>query len=160
MQQARAVRIRHLYISPGHNYFGHHGKEPSEHPTVAVPEVHCVAGRGIEGDRFFGWKQNYRGEVTFFAIEAYDALCARLDVWNRPPSVLRRNVVMEGADLNAWIGQEFELQGVRFLGTEEARPCFWMERAFAPGAEAALKGHGGLRAKVLTGGVLRVKGDE
>src|SRR5262249_43663907 len=50
---------------------------------------------------------------------------------------------------------EFELQGVRLFGTEECRPCYWMDRAFAPGAQEFLRGRGGLRAKILTSGRLR-----
>jgi hypothetical protein len=43
------------------------------------------------------------------------------------------------------------------LGTEESRPCFWMDHAFGPGAQAALKGRGGLRARILTSGRLAVR---
>jgi MOSC domain-containing protein YiiM len=53
------------------------------------------------------------------------------------------------------IDQDFEIQGVRFHGVEECRPCYWMNRAIAPGAEEFLKGRGGLRAKILCDGVLR-----
>jgi MOSC domain-containing protein YiiM len=48
------------------------------------------------------------------------------------------------------------VQGVRFLGTQECAPCYWMNAVFAEGAEEALKGHGGLRAKILCDGVLHV----
>jgi MOSC domain-containing protein YiiM len=48
------------------------------------------------------------------------------------------------------------VQGVHFLGTQESTPCYWMNQAFAEGAEEELKGHGGLRAKILTDGFLRV----
>jgi MOSC domain-containing protein YiiM len=65
-------------------------------------------------------------------------------------------VITRGLDLNSLVGREFEIQGVRFLGTAECSPCYWMDRAFAPGAEAALKKRGGLRAKILTDGLLRV----
>jgi MOSC domain-containing protein YiiM len=70
------------------------------------------------------------------------------------PALARRNVITRGVDLNELIGQEFELQGVRFLGIEECRPCYWMDGAFAPGAQEFLKGRGGLRAKILTDGKL------
>jgi MOSC domain-containing protein YiiM len=70
------------------------------------------------------------------------------------PAGLRRNIIIEGVDLNDWIGEEFELQGLRFAGTQECAPCYWMDRAYAPGAEAFLKGRGGLRAQILTGGTL------
>jgi MOSC domain-containing protein YiiM len=67
---------------------------------------------------------------------------------------LRRNVFTRGVDLTTLIGQEFELQGVRLAAIEECRPCVWMDEAVAPGAEAWLKGRGGLRCKILTDGVL------
>jgi MOSC domain-containing protein YiiM len=44
---------------------------------------------------------------------------------------------------------------VHFLGTEECRPCYWMDQAFAPGAADFLKGKGGLRAMILSDGMLR-----
>ena len=151
--------IEHLYLSPGHNYFGHHGKPADEHPIVSVCEIECVAGRGIRGDRFFDYKPDYKGQITFFAAEIYDELCATLlpsSVLRPPSSVFRRNVITRGVDLNSLIGQEFTLQGVRFLGTAECSPCYWMDQAFASGTEAALKDRGGLRAKILTDGFLRL----
>lgn len=153
---ANPLTIRHLYISPGHNYFGHHGEPQGEHPIVEVREIRCLAGRGIEGDRFLDYKPAYKGQITFFAHEVYAAVCAQLGVQDKAPSAFRRNVISTGADLNALIGREFELQGVRFLGTAECHPCYWMDSAFAPGTEQALAGNGGLRAKILTDGVLRV----
>lgn len=145
----------HLFLSPGHNFFGHHGQPAGTFPMVAVDEVRCVAGRGIEGDRFFDFEPDYLGQVTFFAIESHEDLVRSLDCGDRPTSVYRRNVVTRGVDLNALIGVEFEIQGVRFAGTEEASPCGWMDQAFGPGAKEALRGRGGLRARVLTSGVLR-----
>jgi MOSC domain-containing protein YiiM len=64
-------------------------------------------------------------------------------------------VITRGVELNDFIDNEFEIQGVRFHGTQECAPCYWMDRAFAPGAEEFLRGHGGLRAKILSDGVLR-----
>jgi MOSC domain-containing protein YiiM len=156
MNPQPAMRIEHLYISSGHSFFGHYGKPPGEHPMIECAEVRCVAGRGIEGDRFFDFKTGYKGQITFFEGEVYDQLCAEFDAWDRPPSVFRRNVITRGAALPALIGIEFEVQGVRFLGTGESAPCEWMNVAFAPGAEERLKGFGGLRAKILSDGVLRV----
>jgi MOSC domain-containing protein YiiM len=151
-----AIEIKHLYVSPGHSFFGHHGKEPGDLPMIEVTEMRVLAGRGIEGDRFLDYKANYKGQITFFAEEVYDQLCAQFQVWDKPPSAFRRNVITRGVDLNALIGIEFEVQGVRFRGTEESKPCYWMNRAFAEGAETALEGSGGLRAKILADGILRV----
>lgn len=133
------LRVEHLYLSPGHNYFGHHGRAPDEHPMVAVEELECVAGRGLRGDRFFDYKPDYKGQITFFSGEIYDELCGVFDVHDRDPSVFRRNVITRGIDLNTLIGVEFTIQGVRFLGAAECSPCYWMDRAFAPGTEASLK---------------------
>ena len=58
-------------------------------------------------------------------------------------------------DLNSLIDNEFKLQGINFLGTQEAAPCYWMNGAIAEGAEEAMKGRGGLRAKILTNGRLK-----
>ena len=150
------VAIRHIYISPGHNFAGHDQRAPGTHPSIEVREAECVSGRGIRGDRFFDYKENYKGQVTFFAAEVYHALRLALKVEDKPACVFRRNVITEGADLNAWIGCEFEIQGIRFQGTAECTPCHWMDKAFAPGAEEFLKGRGGLRARILTTGALRV----
>jgi MOSC domain-containing protein YiiM len=149
------VKIRHLYLSPGHNYFGHHGHSAGSHPTIEVPEIECVAGRGVKGDRFFNFKENYKGQITFFAREIFDAMCAELKLAKKSPGLSRRNVVVEGVDLNSLVGLEFEIQGVKFRGTVECAPCHWMDQAFAPGAEHFLQGRGGLRATVLTDGFLR-----
>ena len=149
------LRVLHLYISPGHNYVGHHGKPPGEHATVAVPEVRCVPGRGIEGDRFFDFKENYKGQITFFAQDVYRSLCEELDVHDKSPAAFRRNVFCAGVDLNTLIGRDFEVQGVVFQGREECRPCYWMDQSFGPGAEKALRGRGGLRAEIVSAGVLR-----
>jgi len=150
------IRIEYLYLSPGHNFFGHHGADAGGQPVLAVREVECVAGRGLRGDRFFDFKPDYKGQVTFFDGAIYDELCIRFDVHDREPSVFRRNIITRGVDLNALIGVEFEIQGVRFLGCAECSPCHWMNQAFGPGTEAALKGRGGLRAKILKDGILRV----
>jgi MOSC domain-containing protein YiiM len=150
------MEIVHLYISPGHNFRGHHGGPPGDHPVVEVDHVRCVAGHGIEGDRYFDYQPDFKGQITFFAEEVYRELCERFGVRDKPPSVFRRNVITRGVDLASLIGREFEIQGVRFFGSESCKPCYWMDRAFAPGAEAALQGRGGLRARILSDGVLRV----
>ncbi|MBV8586364.1 MAG: MOSC domain-containing protein [Verrucomicrobia bacterium] len=147
--------VTDLFISPGHNFFGHHGKEPSTHPIEQQCEIQCVAGLGIVGDRFYDYQANYNGQITFLEREVYLDLCSRLGVYDRSPGAFRRNVVTQGVRLNDLIGSEFVIQGIRFRGTEEARPCYWMDRAFAPGANDALKGRGGLRAIILSSGMLR-----
>jgi len=146
-----------LYRSAGHNFVGHHGREPGTYPMESVSRVELRAGWGIVGDRFFGYRPDFKGQVTFFALETHLALGRALGV-NPDPGVYRRNVITRDVDLNGWIGREFEFAGVRFRGIEECRPCHWMDRAVTPGAEVWVRGQGGLRAMVLTDGWLEAVG--
>jgi MOSC domain-containing protein YiiM len=148
------VEICHIYISRGHNFVGHHGLEPDDFPMIEVSTAECVAGRGLRGDRYFDFKDNYKGQITFFSLEVFDELRDALQVERVLPSAVRRNVFTRNVDLNEFIERNFEVQGVHFYGTEESRPCDWMDRAVAPGAKEFLKGRGGLRARILTDGTL------
>jgi MOSC domain-containing protein YiiM len=121
---------------------------------IEVPSVRCVAGRGLHGDRYFDFKEDYKGQITFFSLEVFDELCGALQVEGIFPRAVRRNIFTRNVDLNEFIGQDFEVQGIHFCGTEESRPCDWMNRAIAPGAKEFLKGRGGLRARILTDGTL------
>ena len=150
------MSIRHLYISSGHNYFGHHGHEPGSSPIIEVAEIECLAGRGIRGDRFLDYREEYKGQITFFSIEVFEDVCEQLGIAGLLPAVVRRNVITERVDLNRLVGNKFRVQGVEFEGICECKPCYWMDRAIAPGAEKLLQGRGGLRAKILCEGILRV----
>lgn len=150
------IRIVHLYTSGGHNFFGRHGQPADKYPLVEHQEIYCVADRGIEGDRFFDYKDNYRGQITFFSLEVFEEVCRQLDISCKNPGLTRRNVMTTGVDLNSLIGEEFAVQGTQFFGVEECRPCYWMDQVLGRGAEAALRNRGGLRARILTSGRLRV----
>jgi MOSC domain-containing protein YiiM len=153
------LTIEHIYVSPGHNYFGRHGQPPGQHALLDVDQAECVAGCGLRGDRFFEYRPDYKGQVTLFAAEVFAELVAAFGLRGAGPAALRRNLIVRGVqDLTTFVGVEFELQGVRLLGTEECRPCYWMDQALAPGAEQWLKGRGGLRCRVLSTGLLRRDG--
>ena len=99
---------------------------------------------------------DYEGQITFFALEVIEALARELNLAGVRPEFTRRNVFTRGVDLNTLIGVEFEIQGARFVGTEECRPCYWMNYAFRDErVEAWLQGRGGLRARILTDGILK-----
>jgi MOSC domain-containing protein YiiM len=148
--------IRQIFISPGHNYFGHHGKPPDDFPLIEVPRIDCVAGHGIRGDRFFDYRDNYKGQITFFSFEVFETLARHFGLTSKSPGVLRRNIVVSGIDLNNLIGEEFAVQGVRLRGTGHCKPCYWLDQAFAPGTEEFLQGNGGLRAEILSDGAIAV----
>lgn len=148
--------IRQIFVSPGHNYFGHHGRAPDDHPLLEVQKIECVAGHGIRGDRFYDYRDNYKGQITFFSVEVFEKLAARFGLANKSAGDLRRNVIVSDINLNDLIGEEFSIQGLRLRGTAHCRPCYWMNHALAPGAEEFLHGNGGLRAQILSDGVMAV----
>ncbi len=156
------MKIVRIHLSSEHNFVGHHGQPPGETPMQEVDRVECVAGSGLRGDRYFDHKDDYKGQVTFFAEEIHQRLCEQFGRYpdETATSVYRRNVITRGVDLNTLIGEEFEIQGVRFRGSEECSPCYWMNSAFGPGAEEALKGNGGLRARILSDGEFAVDAGE
>ncbi len=148
--------IEQIFTSPGHNYFGHYEREPDSFPLEEQTEIECVAGHGIRGDRFFDFRDDYQGQITFFAREVFLDLEETFGLTNKSPGVLRRNVIVSGVELNALIGAEFEVQGVQFFGAAHCKPCAWMDHAFAPGAEKFLAQRGGLRARIVSDGRIRV----
>lgn len=148
--------IEQIFTSPGHNYFGRYGQAPDAFPLQETSQIECVAGHGIRGDRFFDFRDDYQGQITFLAREIFDDLARALALTTKSPGVLRRNVIVSGVELNNLIGAEFELQGVQFRGTAHCKPCAWMDVAFAPGAERFLARQGGLRARILTDGRISV----
>ncbi|HXQ80697.1 MAG TPA: MOSC domain-containing protein [Opitutaceae bacterium] len=151
------MNVVRIYRSPDHAYSGHYGGPAGTAPMTEVARARLVAGRGVEGDRY-SKRQDAKGQVTFFAEETWLRLCRELGRADRQPDVFRRNVIVRGTDLNALIGCDFEVQGIRFHGVEHCKPCIWMEQAFAPGTLALLSEWraGGLRARVLSDGWLAV----
>lgn len=149
------VEIKHLYISPGHNYFTNVPGQPGSHPTTDEDQVEAVAAMGLKGDRFYGYKDHYEGQVTFFAWEVYEEMCKALDIRDKLPEVFRRNIVISGIPVTALIGHEFSIGDAVFRGTKHCAPCSWMDAGFGDGALRFLRGRGGLRARILETGTVR-----
>ncbi len=147
-----------IWISTGNDFRGRHRQDRLENPILSVPEVECVAGLGLKGDRYFGYKPDYKGQVTFFDAETVRAVRERFSLPDLSASVFRRNLIVRGVHLGEWVGKRFRFQGIEFEATEECKPCYWMDQVVAPGAEEFLSGHfrGGLRARILTDGILRL----
>lgn len=150
------VYLHHLFTTPGHNYFGRHGQKSLEHEVFAHESIEVVAGQGVQGDRFFDWKESYKGQITFIDQGVIDEIRRHAGNPELPASAFRRNVVISGVDLNSLIGTTFSIDGIRFEGTEECRPCYWMDEACGKaGTEEIMKGRGGLRCRILDGGTLK-----
>jgi molybdopterin synthase catalytic subunit len=150
--------LEEIWISPGNDFRGHHGMPRGEHGILALQEVECVAGMGLKGDRYFGYKPDFKGQATFFDADVVDEVRAVFKNENLASSAFRRNFIVRGVRLGDWIGKRFRFQGVEFEGSEECKPCYWMDEAVAPGTEKFLKSacRGGLRARILSDGILSV----
>ena len=123
---------------------------------VSVERATAVAGRGLEGDRYFegrGTFSDWKGErdLTLIEAEAVEAMDVEIE-----PGEARRNVVVRGVDLNGLVGRRFRIGAVECAGLELADPCAHLERLTRPGVLKGLAGRGGLRAVIETGGEIAV----
>jgi MOSC domain-containing protein YiiM len=135
-------------------------------PMSAVDEAKAVAGRGLEGDRYFLKKGTFTDnpnttgrQVTLIESEAIDALERDYGV-KIVSTDARRNIVTRGVPLNHLIGEEFSVGGVRMLGVRLDEPCNHMaslvDEAAKDKIRLGLMHRGGLRADILNDGVIRV----
>lgn len=126
-----------------------------------VPEVRAVAGRGLEGDRYFletgtySHKPGPDREVTLIEIEAIEALGRDYGVTIEPGEA-RRNIVTRGVALNHLVGKEFRVGEAVLKGIRLCEPCQHLVRL--TGQEKVLAGlvhRGGLRAQIVQSGLIR-----
>jgi MOSC domain-containing protein YiiM len=128
---------------------------------VKTSEVQAVAGKGLEGDRYFKGSGTYSKrngpdrEVTLIEIEALEAL-KRDHKIELEPGLSRRNIVTRGVPLNHLVGQEFKVGEAVLRGLRLCEPCGHLERLSRKGVRDGLHHRGGLRAQILTGGMIRV----
>jgi len=125
-----------------------------ETAMVAVDTVHATAGGGLDGDRYKG-SSGERG-VTLIQAEHLPAIAALSGLDAIAPATLRRNLVVSGIPLVALKGRRFRVGELVLEGTESCDPCSRMEAALGPGGFNAMRGHGGLCARIVEGGTLHL----
>lgn len=129
-------------------------------PMQSVSDVEAVAGVGIRGDRKFrdgsgGKKDEEDREITLIEIEAIDAV-NRDYVLRLDPIETRRNILTRGVALNHLVGRDFKVGSVVLHGCRLCEPCKHLESLTRTGVMRALLHRGGLRAKIVEGGRIRV----
>jgi MOSC domain-containing protein YiiM len=133
-------------------------------PLHAVQSIRAVPASGLEGDRYFNQAGTFSRagkplhpsqEATLIEIEALEGL-EREHGLLVSPSESRRNILTRGIDLNALVGCEFQIGDVLMKGVRLCHPCDFLESKTSVGVKAALANRGGLRAQILTEGVIRV----
>jgi MOSC domain-containing protein YiiM len=130
-------------------------------PMDRVDSVRAVAGRGLDGDRYFlrtgtySRKEGSDREITLIETEALEAL-ARDYGLTIDASDVRRNVATRDVALNHLVGRTFRLGEATVRGLRLCEPCGHMERLCGKRVRPGLVHRGGLRAQILTHGVIRV----
>lgn len=122
---------------------------------VRVDRVHALPGRGLEGDHRAERTSNSARQVTLLQAEhlpVVSALCGSAAT----PERLRRNLVVSGINLLALRERRFRLGGALFEGAGLCHPCSRMEEVLGPGGYNAVRGHGGILARVLEPGEITV----
>ena len=121
-----------------------------------VEQAEAVTERGLRGDRYTGGSGK-RG-ITLIQAEHLPAIAA-LTSHALTPALLRRNVVVSGIPLIALKDRRFRIGDVVLQGTESCDPCSRMETALGAGGYNAMRGMGGLCARIVSGGNFRL-GDQ
>ena len=131
------------------------GVRPGRDELMQQPqEVEARAGYGLTGDRFKATRT--LREVTLIQAEHIDAVASMMDKKTISPALLRRNIVVRGLNLLALKGHKFNIGNAQFQYTGLAHPCSKMERHLGPGGYNAMRGHGGITASIVLGGIIRI----
>ena len=134
-------RVEWIGISPGY-------REPIE----ARDEVRAEVGRGLEGDYHSKQKSGGDRQVTLIQAEHFPVIAAIVGRDDVRPDLVRRNIVVRGIELTPLIGRRFRIGEVLLEGTGSCAPCSRMDENLGDGGRLAMKGLGGLTAKVIESG--------
>ena len=124
-------------------------------PMEEFESVRVEPGTGLEGDRFNGGVRSKR-QVTLIQKEHLDAMGSLLHRESVAPGLLRRNIVVSGINLLALKDKTFRIGEALLEYSGPCHPCSKMERALGPGGYNAMRGHGGITARVLEPGEIRL----
>ena len=127
--------------------------QASGEPMTLVPEVVAVAGKGLEGDRYFAAQP--AALVTLIEAEAIDAM-ERENGYKLDYADARRNLVTRGVPLNDLVDKEFRVGTVAMRGVRLSEPCAHLASLTDERVLRGLVHRAGLKAQVLNDGVIRV----
>lgn len=122
-------------------------------PLQAVTHAELLADHGLVGDHK-ATRAGGKRQVTLIQREHLAVVAQLLRREAIDPALVRRNLVVTGLNLLALKDQRFRIGEVLFECTGPCEPCSRMEEVLGPGGYNAMRGHGGITARVLTGGVI------
>ncbi len=126
---------------------------------LPVGEAKAVPGRGLEGDRYFkqdgtSSKPEPDRELTLIESEAIAGFKSEMNL-DFGLGASRRNVVTKDVPLNHLVGREFQIGGIRVRGLRLCEPCAHLAKLSDRRVLPGLVHRGGLRAQILTEGIIR-----
>ena len=135
-------------------------------PMHALSDVEAIVGVGLAGDRYASGSGFYSPrptdpgarEVTLFEAEVLDALRSESGI-ALSATEHRRNVTVRGVRLSSLLGQRFHIGEVLLEGVKDCPPCEHLQQLVGKPVLQPLLTRGGLRARILQGGTIRV-GDQ
>ena len=126
-------------------------------PMESVRAAKITLDSGLEGDHYRGQSKNR--QVTLIQGEHLSAVAKILGREDLDPGLVRRNLVISGINLLAFKERQFKIGEVVLEMTGFCYPCSRMEENLGPGGYNAMRGHGGINAKVIVGGQIAL-GDQ
>lgn len=120
-------------------------------PMISVEKVTAVEGKNLNGDRYRGGGNR---QVTIIQAEHLTVIGSFLGKIIRGENV-RRNLVVSGINLMSLKGKKFTIGEVQFEYSGECHPCSRMEEILGTGGYNAMRGMGGITAKIISSGEIR-----
>ncbi len=132
-------------------------------PMESLERARVVAGRGIEGDRYFDGLGYYSQvqpltgrRLTLTEGESLDALERETGIVLGPDEC-RRNLITRGIRLEYLIGRRFRVGEIECYGERLCPPCGYLEKVTGKrGVNRGLTGRGGIRAEILLDGEIAI----
>ncbi|WP_424630193.1 MOSC domain-containing protein [Bradyrhizobium sp. SYSU BS000235] len=124
-------------------------------PVITASSATLTAASGIEGDRYKTQRNGGR-QVTLIAAEDLTAIASFLGVGAIAPELVRRNLVTRGINLMALKERRFRIGNAVLETSGECAPCSFIEEALGPGGYNAMRGHGGITARIIESGEVSI----
>jgi MOSC domain-containing protein YiiM len=131
------------------------GIRPEKREALKVLDKVLVLETGLKGDHYSGSSGNR--SVTLIQAEHITAIALLLHRDKIDPLELRRNIVVSGINLLALKEREFKIGTAVLKMTGLCHPCSRMEEALGEGGYNAVRGHGGINARVIFPGEIKLK---
>ena len=126
-------------------------------PMIKLDSVDTIAGKGLKGDRYAS--KNGKRQVTLIQGEHLLVIASLLGRESVEPDLLRRNLVVTGINLLALKDKQFQVGSALLEYTGLCHPCSAMETTFGAGGYNAVRGHGGITARILESGEIKIGDD-